>query len=142
MDKETVKFVDANIFLEVFLKDNRWEEARDFLNKLSKEEFKGVTSDFIVFSILLQIQDKAKSTDLMKDFITALGNIEGLKVAHFTYGILLKAMVLMEKYGLDFDDSLQVGFMESMGIKEIISFDKDFDRIPGIKRVEPRETLH
>ena len=34
-------------------------------------------------------------------------------------------------------DAQQIELMEHMGLNEIISFDKDFDRIPGITRVEP-----
>lgn len=34
-------------------------------------------------------------------------------------------------------DAQQIELMEHMGLSEIISFDKDFDRIPGITRIEP-----
>jgi len=138
---EKIRFVDANIFLEVFLQDARWEEARDFLEKLSKGDLEGITTDYIIFSILLQIENKKKSTKEMKDFVAFLGNMKGLKIAHFTLGILMKAMSVMENYGLDFDDALEAAYMLALDISEIVSFDRDFDRVKGIKRVEPREII-
>ncbi len=138
MDKET-RFVDANIFLEVFLKDKNWESAAKYLGGFARGESNGVTSDFVVFSILLQIHNKTKSIKFMEDFVTFLGNLKTLKIAHFTLGILTNAASIMGKYGLDFDDSLQASFMGFLGLKEIVSFDRDFDGIDWIKRVEPSE---
>ncbi|MYB84164.1 MAG: type II toxin-antitoxin system VapC family toxin [Chloroflexi bacterium] len=37
----------------------------------------------------------------------------------------------------DFEDALAVAHMEHAGVTEIISYDRDFDRVPGIERVEP-----
>ncbi len=141
MDKE-VRFVDANIFLEVLLMDKKWESAKLFLEKLENEELYGITSDYIVFSILIQIQNKTKSTKKMEDFVNFLGNVKGLKIIHFTPGILIKSTNNMEKHKLDFDDSLQLAFMETLGIKEIVSFDSHFDNIRNIKRVEPSDLYH
>lgn len=38
---------------------------------------------------------------------------------------------------LDFEDALAIAHMERQGIKELWSYDRDFDRIPEVKRVEP-----
>ena len=140
MDKE-IRFIDANIFLEVFLKDRRWEEAMEFLFKVSTDEISCLTSDFIIFSIALNIQDKLKSTEYMKKFILSIGNMKGLKIARFTPSILLFTVSLMEKYNLDFDDSLQIAYMKAFGIREIVSFDSDFDKVTEIERVEPKDIL-
>ena len=34
-------------------------------------------------------------------------------------------------------DAQQIELMAHMGLREIITFDEDFDRIPGITRIEP-----
>jgi predicted nucleic acid-binding protein len=41
----------------------------------------------------------------------------------------------VERYGVDFVDALTLQTMLKNGIDEIYSNDKDFDRVPGIKRV-------
>jgi predicted nucleic acid-binding protein len=38
---------------------------------------------------------------------------------------------------LDFEDALSVAYMEREAIGEIYSWDTDFDRVPGVARVEP-----
>jgi predicted nucleic acid-binding protein len=38
---------------------------------------------------------------------------------------------------LDFEDALLVAHMDEQGVHEIVSYDSDFDRIPGITRIEP-----
>lgn len=38
----------------------------------------------------------------------------------------------------DFEDGLGVAHMEGQHIHEIVSYDRDFDMVPGITRVEPR----
>ena len=128
-------FIDANIFLEYLLKDKKWVEAGKFLGRISEGEV-GMTSDFIVYSILLRISHE-KKVQLMKDFTMTLASMKGLRIARFSPQILFNAVSLMEKNRLDFDDSLQVAFMQSLGIQQIVSLDRDFERVPGIKRIEP-----
>ena len=38
---------------------------------------------------------------------------------------------------VSFADAYNAAYMESRGITEVYSYDTDFDRIEGIKRVEP-----
>lgn len=36
-----------------------------------------------------------------------------------------------------FVDDYHVGLVERLGLGEIITFDREFDRVPGVTRVEP-----
>lgn len=38
---------------------------------------------------------------------------------------------------ISFADAYHVVMMEQLGLDEVISFDRDFDRVGGIRRVEP-----
>ncbi len=38
---------------------------------------------------------------------------------------------------LDFEDALAAAHMRRNGVAEIMSYDRDFDRVPGLRRVEP-----
>ena len=44
----------------------------------------------------------------------------------------------MESSGLSFDDSTSVAAMKRLGIKEVVSFDHDFDKVRTITRIEPK----
>lgn len=47
------------------------------------------------------------------------------------------ALDLYVTINIDFVDALSAAHMQRLGITEILSFDRDFDRVPGIQRVEP-----
>lgn len=38
---------------------------------------------------------------------------------------------------LDFEDALAVAYMEADGLTELYSYDRDFDRVPTVTRIEP-----
>ena len=48
---------------------------------------------------------------------------------------LLEALGLASEFGLGTTDCLAVVFMKREGIREVYSFDKDYDRLPGVTRV-------
>jgi len=53
-------------------------------------------------------------------------------------GIYLRALDLYAAHpGLDFEDALAVTHMEDAGIEELLSYDRDFDRVAGVRRSEP-----
>lgn len=45
--------------------------------------------------------------------------------------------MLFSNFFLDFGDALAVAHMENRGIREILSYDTDFDRIKSVQRTEP-----
>ena len=50
----------------------------------------------------------------------------------------IRALDLYAQYPfLDFADSLGVAHMEAKGITDLLSYDKDLDRLPEVARVEP-----
>jgi|SRR3989344_554392 len=134
---DQIVFIDANIFLEIILKDKKNEECKKFLKRIIDGEILGITSDFIVFTCLLQIQHKTKDLNKMKDFIIFINSIFGLKIMRSSLSNLIKTINFMQEYKLDFDDALVISCMRSNNINKLISLDKDFDKVRFIKREEP-----
>jgi predicted nucleic acid-binding protein len=52
---------------------------------------------------------------------------------------ILKSIDIMGKYNLDFDDALVVSSMIANKIKKLVSFDKHFDVVREIERIEPKD---
>lgn len=136
MGKEKPIFIDANIFLEVELGDERSPECKELFMKIYKG-MKAITSDFVVYTCLLQLENKS-SVEKMQDFIVFLDNMEFIEIHSPTYRTIYNAFEIMKR-GLDFDDALVVSIMKSLGIEKLISFDGDFDKIKEIKRIEPKD---
>lgn len=51
--------------------------------------------------------------------------------------ILLRALDIYAATGLDFGDAMLVAAMEQRVSTKLYSWDRDFDRVPGIQREEP-----
>lgn len=129
-------FVDANIFLEVELEDARKEECKRFLKTVILGEERALTSDFILYSVLLELVRKS-TLKRAKDFLTFLEALENLEIYRPTLKAIFVAINKMKEYNLNFDDALIVACMLTNKITKLVSFDKHFDKVREIKRVEP-----
>ncbi len=136
MGEREVVFVDANIFLEVFLRDQNAERCKSFLRNLEENEVSAVTSDFVAYTCLIQIEYKLKSPKIMKDFLIAMDNFQ-IEIVRPLFYETFGAVEIGERHKLDFDDGLIISCMKSNGITKLISLDKHFDIVQEIKRVEP-----
>lgn len=134
-------FVDVNIFLEIQLSDERSEECKKFLRKIASEELPAATSDYIVYSCLLQISNKLNSAERMEKFIASLSEIKDLTILNPDLKTILTSLGFMKRYSLDFDDALVVSSMIANKIKKLVSFDKHFDKVKEIERIEPGHVL-
>lgn len=134
-------FVDANIFLEIQLSDERSEECKEFLRKIASEHLSAATSDYIVYSCLLQIFNKLNSAERMEKFIASLYEIKNLTILNPDLKTILTSLGFMKRYSLDFDDALAVSSMVTNKIKKLVSFDKHFDKVKEIERIEPGHVL-
>lgn len=134
---DEVVFLDANIFLEVALGDAKQEACKALLAELVAGRRKGYTSDFIMYSCLLQIQHKAKDRGQMEKFIIFLNSIPSLQIIRCSLSEIRMAITSMQKHRLDFDDALVVSCMAHKGISALYSMDRDFDRVSTIRRLEP-----
>lgn len=137
MDKTEIVFIDANIFLEVMLADTKADACKQLFEKLITAQLKALTSDFIIYACLLQIQHKLKSTKAMQMFILFINSLKGLKIIRPSLEEMHEATKTSERYHLDFDDSLVVSCMINNNTKTLISLDKDFDKVNSITREEP-----
>ena len=128
-------FIDANIFLEIFLKDNKSEECKKFLKSLQEQAVISITTDFIIYSCIINVQNNLKNSESIKNAIIFFGNYKNLMVIRPTFDEFYSAVDIINSDKLDFDDSLVVACMKNYGIKELASLDRHFDKVKGIERV-------
>ena len=131
---ETI-FIDANIFLEIFLGDNKAEKCKELLKSLMEENKKAVTTDFIIYSCILIIHNSFQETKFIRNAIIFFNYHQNLQILRPSFDDTYHATEIMENCRLDFDDSLVVACMESNNIKKIASLDKHFDKVKGIERI-------
>ncbi|MEM2882009.1 MAG: PIN domain-containing protein [Candidatus Bathyarchaeia archaeon] len=128
--------VDANIFLELFLGQERAEECEKFLQKISAGELEAIVSKFAIHAIEAVLND----SELILAFLRNVQGSVGLNVYETSIEEEMAASILMEKIKLDFDDAIQYYLAKNLGVEAIVSYDGHFDAV-DIKRKEPSEFL-
>ena len=116
--------VDTNIFLEIFLEQEKANEAERFLKEVPTEHLH--VSDFTLYSIGI-ILFKQRKYDTFSEFVEDVfvrGGITLLRLSFFDFEEAIKAS---KKFNLDFDDAYQYTLAKKYNLK-IVSFDSDFDR--------------
>ena len=96
------------------------------------------TSETIVAEVVYVLSSKQLYNvprTQIRQLLYPLLSLRGLKLTYRkTY---LRALDLYATYAIDFEDAMAVAHMERQKITEIMSYDKGFDRIQAVKRLEP-----
>ncbi|MBS3097022.1 type II toxin-antitoxin system VapC family toxin [Candidatus Woesearchaeota archaeon] len=129
-------FIDANIFLEIFLENEKADNCEFYLKSSAGKNQTITTTDFIIHSCLLTILRKTNSLELARNALVFFSNLYQLKIIVPSIDDLSNALDLMGQRNLDLDDSLVVACMNGHGITELASLDRHFDKVKGIKRIE------
>ncbi len=129
--------IDANIFLEILLDQEKSENCKIILRKIQVGEKKGFISTFSIDTIILAMVRNKVPSSKIKIFLDSLKNLKGLSLYNVNFKDRILALDLIKKYNLDYEDAITLQSAISSNCKEILSLDKHFDRAKLIKRVEP-----
>lgn len=128
-----VKVIDANLILRYLLGDP--EAAK--VEKLLRGKNRFLLSD-VVLAEIVWVLDSYYEWDRSK-IVESLAMLIRLSSIVCNRFLLTETFtILKDRPKFDFADAYSVALAKSLKIKEIYSFDRDFDKIPGIKRAEPK----
>ncbi len=127
--------IDANIFLEVQLNQEKAPKASEILEAVSKNEIQGYITNFTIDSIIIIMEHYEKSPIEIKRFLVSLLAYKGLEFYQLSIYDKINATELMTALKLDFDDACMYQAMKVLNLDKIASFDSDFDKVPAISRV-------
>lgn len=94
-------------------------------------------STFTIDSIILVMLRNRIGKEQIINFLSNLSLFRGLKLYQTKIIDRKNALILMNKYSLDYEDATILQCAISTNSEELVSFDKHFDKIKEIKRVEP-----
>ena len=134
----TLPFLETNIFLRHLREDHAdfSPRATALLRRIEEGELKVRTSDTVVFETVFTLERSYKqSKGAIRDNFLPLIELPGIVLPGkrrfrqvFTYYI---------DRNIPFADAYHAVLMESLRLTRIVSFDRDFDRIPTVERVVP-----
>jgi predicted nucleic acid-binding protein len=130
--------IDSNVVLRYLTKDppKMAEAALRTLNDAQDGKISLLLTPLTVAEVVWVLesfygQSKAKIAETMGQFLLC----DGLEVEDMD--LIIEALTLYQGKNLDFADAFLAAIALRRGPQAIYSFDQDFNRIPGITRLEP-----
>ena len=131
-------FLDTNVLLRHLLQDHpdHSPRATAYLLRVEHGEAGVETADTVVFETVFLLErhyrrPKAAIRDQLLDILELPGVVLPGK-SH-----LRAVFDLYVRHNISFADAYHVVQMRRRGLTEILSFDRGYDRVPGVTRVEP-----
>ena len=137
-----MRFLDTNVFLRYLTGDDevKAQACYELFQRVSQGEEELFTCEAIVSEVVYVLSSPRAPYRLSHEEIRArfvpILTLRGLRLPQKR--VYLEALDLYASSPfLDFEDALAVAHMQRRGITEIVSYDRDFDRLSGVQRTEP-----
>lgn len=133
-------FIDTSVFIRYLTRDD--PRKADACFALFQEAKGDAITLWTTESVIAEVVYVLSSSQLyhlsrsrIRDLLYPLLSLPGLKLAHRrTY---LRALDIYAGYPLDFEDALMAAQMERQGVTELYSYDREYDQVAGLTRIEP-----
>jgi len=130
-------YIDSNIFFYAKILDTQYgESCTKIIEDITKAELKAVASTLVVLEVANALR-KYGLTDAVKDEIDAICSL-GMMLGPVDDVIIRWAGEIYNKVRISPYDCVHAATMRKLGITEILSADKDFDKISEIRRIDPK----
>ena len=137
-----MRFLDTNVILRFLTKDDEEKAQASFelFRRVSLGEEELFTCEAIVAEVVFVLVSRRGPYRLtheeIRDRLVPILTLRGLRLPQKR--VYLAALDLFASASfLDFEDALAIAHMQRQGIGEIVSYDRDFDRIAEVERIEP-----
>jgi len=133
-----MRFVDTNVFLRFLVNDD--PAKADACEALFRRAIDGdetlSTSDMVIAEIIWVLESyyELKKSDI-RERVEKILNTRNLSCPNRE--IIISALSIYDEKNMDFIDAYNAFLLKRDEIDEIYSYDKHFDRIDWIKRIEP-----
>ena len=129
-------FLDTNILLRHLLQDDPGQspKASAFLKTVEEGSVVVATTDTVVFETVFLLERRyRRPRNQIRMALLPILELPGIVLSGKRR--LNKVFDLYVDLGLPFADAHHAVQMSRMGLTRIVSFDEDFDEVPGITRV-------
>jgi len=133
-----MRFVDTNVFLRYLVNDD--PEKADACEILFQRAIDGeealFTTDMVVAEIVWVLESYYElSRREVREKLEKILNTQNLDCSNSE--IIINALAVYEEKNIDYIDAYNASILRMKGINEIYSYDRHYDRIKWMKRVEP-----
>lgn len=130
-------FVDSNVFFYAKIFDRQYGSAcAEILGKIEKGELEAATSTLVIVELANALR-KYGLEDEVKDVVDAVFSLD-INVLEVDLLDVRVAARVYDEFRISPYDCVHAAVMKKADIANIISADKDFDKVTWIKRFDPR----
>lgn len=133
-----MRFVDTNVFLRYLTADlaNQSPQAIDLFLAIEAGHEQVQTSQVVVLEVVFTLQSFYRlPLENVRELLLPVIRLPGIHLSRKDF--VESAFDLAIAKNIDFQDALNAVYMRALGLDEIYSWDRHFDRIDGITRIEP-----
>ena len=135
-----MKFLDANVILRYLTRDDpkKAENCYELFQKVKRGEIELTTCEAVIAEVVYLLSSHSLYNlprDQICSLLLPIINLYGLKLPQKRFCI--RALDIYASKNIDFEDALIFAHMEKRQIKEIYSYDSDFDKLEELRRLEP-----
>lgn len=132
-----VYFVDSNVFFYAKILDQEYGEAcAKIIKDVVEGKVKAVTSVLVVIEVANALRKYGLGKEAKK-VVDAIFSLD-IPVYEVDSSDVRIAMGIFEGFGISPYDCVHASIMKRAGALNILSADKDFDKIDWIKRLDPK----
>ena len=131
-------FLDTNVLMRHLVRDDpdHSPRATAYLERIERGELRVRIADTVVFETAFLLERRYKQPkSAVRDALLPLLELPGIVLP--SKRRLRRVFAYYVDYNISFADAYHAVLAESLGLDGVISFDRGYDRIPGLKREEP-----
>ncbi len=132
------RFIDTNVFLRYLTRDDpaKYERCRGVFRKAIEGEIEITTSAIVIAELIWTLSSyyRVPKAEVIEKVSVIVGT-ESLIIPD--KNVVADALVLYARRNIDYIDAYNAVFMRYQGLREIYSYDEDFDALEEIQRREP-----
>ena len=124
--------LDTNVLLRYLLGDSQAKSVE----KIIKSREKLVLLDIVVAEVVWTLSTAYKwRKDKIISLVISLLKLENIEANR---RLLLSAIDIYKGHSVKYTDAYIVSLMSEINTNRVYSYDRDFDKIPGVRRIEPK----
>lgn len=137
-----MEFLDTNVILRYLTRDDeaKAEACYELFDQVRQGNVQLFTCEAVITEVVYILSSPRLSYQLSRAEIRTrllpILSLQGLMIPNMP--IYIRALdIYVDHPQLDIEDAIAVAYMERIGVAQIVSYDRDFDRVEGIERIEP-----
>ena len=135
-----MRFVDTNIFIRHLTRDDpeKAQACYQLFLSAQRNEVALTTSEAVIAEVVYVLSSKQLYNlprEQIRVLLYPLLTLRGFKLSGRE--VYLRALDVYASSDLDFEDAIAVAHMERHQLSEIHSYDRHFDQMSGVTRLEP-----